>query len=485
VAQGCQGAGTGTVCFGWKGGIGSSSRRLPENLGGWTLGVLVQTNFGGVLQLPGRPLGIELGQYYLKDQLAPAPPGESIMIILASDAPLSRRSLERLARRALGGLARTGASLQHGSGDYAIAFSTHLEVRRTLARCSQVYAYPELPHDGLSPLFQAAIEATEEAIYNSLFYAETTTGFQGHTARALWDVILSAAKDLDSSVAALPQNDIAKKGIRMKKETLMKIYISADIEGVTGATDWNETDKAHASFTEFSEQMTAEVAAACQGALAAGASEILVKDAHWTGRNLLAARLPRQARLVRGWMSDPYAMMAGLDESFDAALMIGYHSRAGSAGSPLAHTMSGRVVYVKINGLPVAEFTINSYTAAWLGVPVVFLSGDAALCQDASAFLPGLTTVAVKEGIGEATVNIHPELAVERIRDSVEQALKGDLGRCRVPLPAHFEVELRYKDHAPARQISFYPGAKLLEPHVVQFAAEDYFEVLRFFHFAF
>lgn len=185
IVQGCVGAGTGTVCFGWKGGIGSSSRRLPAALGGWTLGVLVQTNFGGVLQVLGRPLGIELGQYYLKDQLAPPPTGESIMIILATDAPLSDRNLTRLARRSLGGLARTGASLQNCSGDYAIAFSTHLEVRRTPARRRQAHAYPELPNDLLSPLFQAAIEATEEAIYNSLFFAETITGFQGHTARAV------------------------------------------------------------------------------------------------------------------------------------------------------------------------------------------------------------------------------------------------------------------------------------------------------------
>ncbi len=189
VLQGCVGAGTGTVCFGWKGGIGSSSRRLPAGLGGWTLGVLVQTNFGGVLQLPGRPLGVELGQYDLKQQLAPPPPGESIMIVLASDAPLSDRNLARLARRALGGLARSGASLHNGSGDYAIAFSTHPGVRRTPDRRRQVTAYPELPNDGLSPLFQAAIEATEEAIYNSLTFAQTTTGFQGHTARALGEFI--------------------------------------------------------------------------------------------------------------------------------------------------------------------------------------------------------------------------------------------------------------------------------------------------------
>ena len=116
-------------------------------------------------------------------------------------------------------------------------------------------------------------------------------------------------------------------------------------------------------------------------------------------------------------------------------------------------------------------------------MPVVFLSGDAGLCQDAAAFLPGLTTVAVMEGIGDATSSIHPALAVERIRSGVELALKGDIARCQVAMPPHFAAEVRYKVHTLAHQVSFYPGARLVEPHVVQFEADDYFEVLRFFMF--
>lgn len=187
VAQGCVGAGTGTVAFSWKAGIGTASRRLPDGLGGWTLGVLVQSNFDGVLQILGRPVGLELGKYYLKEPLSHAavPEGESIIILVATDAPLSERNLARLARRALGGLARTGASLTNQSGDYALAFSTHPERRRTPDRRRQLSSFLELPNDLISPLFQAALEATEEAIYNSLLYAETTTGFQGHTAPAL------------------------------------------------------------------------------------------------------------------------------------------------------------------------------------------------------------------------------------------------------------------------------------------------------------
>ena len=185
VAEGCVGAGTGTVCFGWKGGIGTSSRFLPGKLGGYTVGALVQTNFGGVLQMDGIPVGKRLGQYYLKEHLDSDSADGSIMIILTTDAPLSDRNLKRLAKRGLAGLARTGASMSNGSGDYVIAFSTAEEVRRTGERRSNVWAYPDVPNDLLSPLFQAAIEMTEEAIYNSLCMAETMTGYRGVEVLAL------------------------------------------------------------------------------------------------------------------------------------------------------------------------------------------------------------------------------------------------------------------------------------------------------------
>jgi len=185
VAEGCVGAGTGTVCFGWKGGIGTSSRLLPKKLGEYTVGVLVQTNFGGVLQMDGIPVGKRLGQYYLKEQLDEGSANGSVMIVLATDAPLSDRNLKRLAQRGLAGLARTGASMSNGSGDYVIAFSTAEEVRRTPKRRGKVSVYPEVPNDLMSPLFQAASEATEEAIYNSLCMAETMTGYRGRTVKSL------------------------------------------------------------------------------------------------------------------------------------------------------------------------------------------------------------------------------------------------------------------------------------------------------------
>jgi D-aminopeptidase len=185
VEEGSVGAGTGTTAFGWKGGIGTSSRVLPASLGGYTVGVLVQSNFGGVLQILGAPVGQVLGQYYLKRAVDKGDADGSIMIIVATDAPLSDRNLTRLARRALAGLARTGASMTNGSGDYVLAFSTAESVRRTPERRNQVGSLTEVPNNLVSPLFQAVIETTEEAIYNSLFKATTIVGLNGHRAEAL------------------------------------------------------------------------------------------------------------------------------------------------------------------------------------------------------------------------------------------------------------------------------------------------------------
>ncbi|MFO7893810.1 MAG: P1 family peptidase [Longimicrobiales bacterium] len=182
VSEGSVGAGTGTRAFGWKGGIGTSSRALPGSLGGWTVGVLVQSNFGGVLTINGAPVGRELGRYSFQGALERAEldtdGGDgSIMMVVATDAPLSARSLERLGRRALAGLARTGSIMSNGSGDYVIAFSTAESVRRGEGRAPR--AVTDVPNDAISPLFQAVAEATEEAVYNSLFRATTVTGHRG------------------------------------------------------------------------------------------------------------------------------------------------------------------------------------------------------------------------------------------------------------------------------------------------------------------
>jgi D-aminopeptidase len=184
VQEGNVGAGTGTVCFGFKGGIGTSSRLLPEKSGGYTVGVLVQSNFGGVLQIDGVPVGEELKQFYLSDQLMDKADG-SCMIVVATDAPVDARNLERMAKRAIMGLAKTGGIGSNGSGDYVIAFSTHSGLRIKHDSKDRTETISVLRNDAMSPVFLAVIEATEEAIINSLFAAETMTGKDNHSIKAL------------------------------------------------------------------------------------------------------------------------------------------------------------------------------------------------------------------------------------------------------------------------------------------------------------
>src|SRR5438874_4649462 len=195
VEEGSVGAGTGTVAFGFKGGIGTSSRKLPASLGGYTVGVLVQTNFGGVLTIAGAPVGKELGRYYLRDEVegkrvsrndeSVRDRGDgSCMMVIATDAPLDARNLKRLASRAIMGLARTGSSGSNGSGDYVIAFSTAPELRIRSGDSTRARQVTVLGNEAMSPLFEAVIEATEEAIINSLFKATTITG-HGHIVEAL------------------------------------------------------------------------------------------------------------------------------------------------------------------------------------------------------------------------------------------------------------------------------------------------------------
>jgi len=265
----------------------------------------------------------------------------------------------------------------------------------------------------------------------------------------------------------------------------MKIYISADIEGVCGSTHWDECDNNKPDYSEFKKQMTAEVAAACKGAIAAGAKEIVVQDAHGTGRNIVAKELPYGVKLIRGWSGHPNAMVQELDDSFDALLFVGYHSRAGSSGNPLAHTMRGSYVdYLKINDTYASEFLLHGLLAATLDVPVAFLAGDEELCKHVKNINNNITTVAVKKGIGDSTINLHPKEAIDKIWQGAESALKSDLTKCVLPIYDEYKVELRFKKHQQAYNASFYPGCKLIEPLTISFITKDYYEVMRMTKFA-
>lgn len=268
----------------------------------------------------------------------------------------------------------------------------------------------------------------------------------------------------------------------------MKLYISADIEGTCGIDTWDETDINAGKYAWFADQMTKEVSAAVTAAERAG-FETTVKDAHDSARNLSPEKLPRSARLIRGWTRDLYCMMGGLDrEPYDAVAFTGYHSDALSDGNPLSHTMTTSVNRVMLNGERASEFTINAYMAGYLGIPVVFLSGDLELCRSAEAMIPGILTVASKTGMGSAVISRHPEVVCEDIRDTVSRALQklmtpGGRAECLVRMPETFSMSIEYKDWNTAHRYSYYPGAVSLDAKTVSYSSTDYLEIMRFMHF--
>ncbi len=259
----------------------------------------------------------------------------------------------------------------------------------------------------------------------------------------------------------------------------MKVYISVDIEGVAGITHWDEATKTHPTYPEFREQMTREAIAACNGAIAAGATEILLKDAHDSGRNIITADLPDCVRIIRGWSGHPLSMVQELDDSFAAAMLIGYHSKAGAEGNPLAHTMTGRVNQITLNGNVVSEFLLHSYAAAMQGVPVVLVSGDKGLGEDVKALNPHIHTLATSEGIGRSTISLAPKEAVRLIEAAATAALRGDHAACRLILPSAFTLEISFNNPTDAYAASWYPGVQHIGRRTIRFETRDYFEVLR------
>jgi len=252
------------------------------------------------------------------------------------------------------------------------------------------------------------------------------------------------------------------------------------MEGTAGIIHWNETAADHPQYDYFRQQMTREVAAACEGAFAAGATEILVKDAHDSACNIIPTLLPEQVKLFRGWDDTPEMMMAGIDESFDGVLFTGYHSAAYSSANPLSHTMSLKVQSIQCNGRLMSEFDINALIAARFGVPVFFLSGDAGLCAAAKK-VTQIETVATNEGRGSGAVTLQPNAAVRQIRQAVQRALKQPKAACIYPIPPYFQVEVCFKEHAPAARASQYPGVTRIDAKTVALESADFADIVRAF----
>ena len=251
----------------------------------------------------------------------------------------------------------------------------------------------------------------------------------------------------------------------------MKVFISADIEGVTGVTSWSETRYGGQGYEEACRQMGLEVKAACDAAIELG-YEVVVKDGHEDALNLDPWQLPRGVQLIRGWRTSPEAMMGGLDATFDACLYLGYHSAEGTNSSPLAHTIEHELFnWMKINGKLASEFSMNALWAAYYGVPSVFLSGDEGICSHGKEVCPGLVTVATKACTGNSTWNLHPQDALEQIREGVKAALqqKPDL----ISPEEKYSLQIHFKEHQNARNASWYPGAKLIDSNIVEYTAKD------------
>lgn len=258
----------------------------------------------------------------------------------------------------------------------------------------------------------------------------------------------------------------------------MRIYISADIEGISGITSWSETESKNAEYVPHAEQMSLEVAAACRGALKAGATEILVKDAHEEGRNIIHKYLPKEAKLIRGWSNHPYSMVEGIDDTYDGVIMLGYHAGAHSNGSPLSHTLNPeKVRNIKINGQDANEFLIHGYICHSLNVPVVAVTGDESLVLMVRKFDSNIATLAVQKGFGEANISIHPELSLERIEAIVQKGIQ-NRNNCICYQPEGFELEIIYKRHTDAYRASFYPGIKQTDEYSIIYDTFSYKELM-------
>lgn len=269
----------------------------------------------------------------------------------------------------------------------------------------------------------------------------------------------------------------------------MKVYISVDIEGVAGVAAPEEVDMGQgAQYEPFRRQMTAETAAACRGAWAAGAREVVVKDAHWTGRNIdphaLQAPEGCKLRLIRGWSGHPFAMVQELDESFDAVVFVGFHAAAGVAGNPLAHTIHGRrFARIELDGRVASECRLYAQAAGSVGVPLVFISGDEAVCAEAAASVEGLFTVPVLQGRGASTVSLAPVEACQRIEAGVREALARPRPAALRPA-ARTVLRVEFRSAADAYAKSFYPGTRQITDTVLAYEAENYLDALTFLWFA-
>lgn len=263
----------------------------------------------------------------------------------------------------------------------------------------------------------------------------------------------------------------------------MKVFIGCDIEGVTGVTYWHETENTKEDYDRSCIQMTREVNACCLGVLEEYPhAEILVKDSHGRANNLIMEDLPRQVKIMRGWGQHEDLMVEAMDESYDAVMFVGYHSASGKNTNPLSHTYRGSFNFVKLNGLISSEFYLMSIIADQYKVKPIFISGDKGVCLDAQTLVTNIETVEVKECIGSATINIHPHLAVDLIKEGAKKAIK-NMESITFEAPKTYHLEVSFKKHTDALRCSRFDKATLTDDITIEYKTDDYNEFSKFLAF--
>lgn len=263
----------------------------------------------------------------------------------------------------------------------------------------------------------------------------------------------------------------------------MKLFISADMEGVCGVTNWDEVTSGKPLYPNVCRQMSLEIRAAIDGAREGGVDEIVVKDSHWNANNIDPDLLDYETRLIRGWAGSPEYMVHGLDNSFDCIAFIGYHSPASMFRNPLAHTCNSETVQkLTINGKLASELVLGMYSAAYYGVPSIFISGDAGVCEHAKEYIPGIETVAVKDGGLGYTINVSPQKAVAMIKEGIKKAVTRNIQVCKIDLPKHFSVEIEFKNSQSTQKAAHYPGAHV-NNCTAFYSSDDFREAARFITF--
>ena len=258
----------------------------------------------------------------------------------------------------------------------------------------------------------------------------------------------------------------------------LKVFISVDMEGLTGVANWEEVSREGKDYDYFRRIMSHEANAAVLGAFDAGATEVVVRDSHGSARNILPDLLDPRAYLIRDWSGGPKSMMEGIDESFDAVVFIGYHARAGTPNALLEHTTSGGVQDFSINGRPYPEAGYNALIAGTYGVPVIFVAGDQAICDQVQEFLGGVATFATKQGIGAAARNNHPEVSQKGIRSGVAEAVRnrGQYRPFRLNPP--YTLVLKLKNEESVYNGSFFPGARRTGDWELTFTTDDFLQLM-------